>query len=88
MITLSRLNGPAFALNPDLIERVEQTPDTIITLVDGTKYVVAESVEEVVHRVRESKAAVVALSHRLDDQPPSPKPKLRVVPQPGAERSE
>ena len=33
----------SFALNSDLIERVDSTPDTVITLVDGTKYVVAES---------------------------------------------
>ena len=37
MILLTRLNGPPFALNADLIERAEATPDTVITLVDGTK---------------------------------------------------
>ena len=37
MIVLTRLNGHAFALNPDLIERAESTPDTVITLVDGKK---------------------------------------------------
>ena len=61
MITVTRLNGPAFALNPDLIERIETTPDTVITLVDGAKYVVRESVDELVARVRESKAAIIAL---------------------------
>jgi flagellar protein FlbD len=54
MITATRLHGPAFALNPDLIERIESTPDTVITLVDGAKYVVRESVDELVERVRES----------------------------------
>jgi len=44
MITVTRLNGPAFALNPDLIERVEATPDTVIHLVGGTNYVVVETV--------------------------------------------
>ncbi len=38
MITVTRRNGTAFALNPDLIERVEATPDTVITLVSGTRY--------------------------------------------------
>ena len=42
MITLTRLSGSVFALNSDLIERVDSTPDTVITLVDGTKYVVLE----------------------------------------------
>ena len=37
MILLTRLNGPVFALNPDLVERADSTPDTVITLVDGTK---------------------------------------------------
>ncbi|MCU1428416.1 MAG: flagellar FlbD family protein [Actinomycetia bacterium] len=66
MITVTRLNGPPFALNPDLIERVEATPDTVITLVDDAKYVVRESVEEIIARVRDSKAAVVAMSHMLE----------------------
>ena len=42
VITLTRLSGSVFALNSDLIERVDSTPDTVITLVDGTKYVVRE----------------------------------------------
>ena len=75
----ARLNGPAFALNPDLIERIETTPDTVITLVDGAKYVVRESVDEFVARVRESKAAIIALSHLLE-HPSSGGPTLRVVP--------
>lgn len=79
MITVTRLNGPAFALNPDLIERIESKPDTVITLVDGAKYVVLETVDELVVRVRESKAAIIALSH-LFDRPPNPGPNLRVVP--------
>ena len=79
MITVTRLNGPAFALNADLIERIESTPDTVITLVDGAKYVVRESVDELMARVRESKAAIIALSH-LFEHPSSGGPTLRVVP--------
>ena len=79
MITVTRLNGPAFALNPDLIERIEATPDTVIHLVGGTNYVVVESVDEIVARVRESRAAVIALSH-LIDQRTDGGPNLRVVP--------
>ena len=51
MILLSRLNGTELGLNPDLIERVETTPDTVITLIDGTKYVIAEASTEVVARI-------------------------------------
>lgn len=59
MITCTRRNGTSFALNPDLIERIEATPDTVITLVSGTKYVVAETVEELVEEVRNFRAAVL-----------------------------
>jgi len=79
MINVTRLNGPAFALNPDLIERIEATPDTVIHLVGGTNYVVVESVEDIVARVRESRAQVIALSH-LIDQRTDGAPNLRVVP--------
>jgi flagellar protein FlbD len=66
-------------LNADLIERVEATPDTVIHLVGGTTYMVAESVEEIVARVRESRAAVIALSRLIDDRAAGA-PNLRVVP--------
>jgi flagellar protein FlbD len=79
MITVTRLNGPAFALNPDLIERIESTPETVITLVDGAKYVVREPVDELVARVRESKAAIIALSH-LFEHPSGTARVLRIVP--------
>jgi flagellar protein FlbD len=79
MITVTRLNGPSFALNPDLIERVEATPDTVIHLVGGTNYLVVESVEEIITRIRESRAAVIALSHLIDARTEGT-PNLRVVP--------
>lgn len=44
MIKVTRLNGTEFAINPDLIEVMEETPDTVITLTNGNKYVVAENV--------------------------------------------
>ena len=79
MITVSRLNGVAFALNADLIERVDVTPDTVITLVDGTKYLVAESLAEVVEAVREFRASVIARSASIEISP-AKGPDLRVVP--------
>lgn len=66
MILLTRLNGAEFALNPDLVERAECTPDTVVTLVDGTKYVVQESVAELAARVRAYRAAVLAEAHALE----------------------
>ena len=66
MIRVTRLNGDQFALNPDLIEKVEGHPDTVAFLVDGTKYVVRESVEEVLQEIREYRAGILALSYEMD----------------------
>jgi len=65
VIALTRLNGEQMALNPDLIERVEVTPDTVITLRDGTKYVVAESLDELVERITEFRARILARSQQI-----------------------
>ena len=51
MVSVSRLGGKVFYLNPDLIEIMEETPDTVITLLNGTKYVVSESTEEILARI-------------------------------------
>ena len=65
MIVVTRLNGPTFAVNPDLLQRVESTPDTILTLIDGTKYIVAESMEQVTTLVIDYRARVVAATIAL-----------------------
>lgn len=78
MIMLTRLNGQAFALNCDLVERIDITPDTVVTLVDGTKYLVAETAEEIIGLVRSFRASIVAHSHHLETQQ-SAAPSLRVV---------
>jgi len=66
VIRVTRLNGEGFALNPDLIERVEAHPDTVAFLVDGTKYVVRESVDEVLQEIREYRAGILATSYEMD----------------------
>ncbi len=65
MITLTRLSGSVFVLNADLIERVDSTPDTVVSLVDGKKYVVSESLTEVVAAVRTHRGEIIALSSIL-----------------------
>ncbi|MGB9789169.1 flagellar FlbD family protein [Thermotoga caldifontis] len=55
MIWLTRLKGQRFVLNAEMIETIEALPDTTITLFNGKKYIVQESVEEVVRRVIEYK---------------------------------
>jgi flagellar protein FlbD len=84
MITLTRINGSRFALNCDLIERVESTHDTVLTLVDGTRYLVTESMEDVVEAVRAYRASIVALSQQLEAVL-QPQPSLRLVTDPEVE---
>lgn len=90
MIRVSRLNGDQFALNPDLIERVEAHPDTVIFLTDGTRYVVTETVDDVVRDIREYRAEILATSYEMDRGEYRPnRPELAsgntVVPFPGTE---
>jgi flagellar protein FlbD len=66
VIRVTRLNGERFALNPDLVERVEGHPDTVVFLVDGTRYIVSESVEEVLVEIREYRASILATAYEMD----------------------
>lgn len=50
MITVTRLGGSELIINAELIELVEATPDTVITLTTGRKLVVADSVADIVER--------------------------------------
>lgn len=65
MILLRRLGGPLFALNPDLIERAEATPDTVVTMVNGNKYLVCESLTEMTELIRDHRARVIALAESM-----------------------
>jgi flagellar protein FlbD len=65
MIPLTRLNGEHVAINPDRIERADITPDVVLTMTDGSKYVIAESLDELIDRIRLFRASILALSHHL-----------------------
>ncbi len=58
MIHLTRLNRLSMVLNAELIESIEETPDTLISLTTGQKLVVLESAEEVIRRVVEYRRAI------------------------------
>lgn len=62
MITLHKINGDEVVLNAELIETVESTPDTLITLLDRRRMMVCESVDDVV-------SAVVAYRRRVVGAP-------------------
>jgi len=53
VISLTRPNGKRFVLNAELIRTVEETPDTLITLISGEHVMVKETLREVVDRVVE-----------------------------------
>jgi len=55
MVTVRRFNDSEVVINADLIEFVEATPDTVITMTTGKKIMVRDSVEEVVKKVVEYK---------------------------------
>lgn len=75
MITLTRLSGSVFVLNSDLIERIDATPDSVVTLVDGKKYVVSESLDQIIDAVRLYRSQVITLSAQIADIPvPIPEP--------------
>jgi len=60
MIQLTRLNHVPLIVNADLIEHVEVTPDTVVALTTGQKFLVLESAEEVVERVIQFRRAIIA----------------------------
>jgi flagellar protein FlbD len=66
MIILTKLNNSRFAVNPDLVERIHSNPDTTLTLVDGTTYIVTESMDEVIELMARYRAKVISLARRLD----------------------
>jgi flagellar protein FlbD len=84
MIIVTRLNGPQLAINADLIERAESTPDTVLTLIDGTKVLVCESVQTVIDLVREFRASILVAAKVLEDTPEHvlSGPVLRALPTP------
>lgn len=59
MIQLTRINHVPLVLNADLIEHLEQTPDTVISLTNGQKFVVLETTEEVIRKVIDFRRALL-----------------------------
>jgi uncharacterized protein YlzI (FlbEa/FlbD family) len=64
VIAVHRLTHPECPLwlNPDLIQQIEQTPDTVISLTNGTRLVVDEEPAEILELVRRWRATVIALA--------------------------
>ena len=60
MIKLHKLNGVEIIINAELIESVEATPDTVINLSTGNRFLVKDSVQEVVDKALEYKKKICA----------------------------
>jgi flagellar protein FlbD len=73
MIELTRLNHAPLVLNSDLIEHIEITPDTVITLTSGQKIMVLESASEIVARVIAFRRSIVSGTLNCPLAPPEPR---------------
>ena len=83
MIQLTRLNNKPLTVNSDLIKFVEQSPDTLVTLITGEKIVVLEKADEVLARIIEFRRLVLqkvspvwdpSSAHALNARVPVPSP--------------
>ncbi len=78
MIQVTRLNHLPLVLNSDLIEHIEMTPDTVISLTSGQKIRVLESAEDVVNRVIAFRKAINSFVDHRDPALPGPCPGERL----------
>jgi flagellar protein FlbD len=60
LICLTRTNGTQFYINPELIQTVEKTPDTIITLISNKKIIVKDTPQEIAERFIEYRRKTLA----------------------------
>lgn len=61
MIEITKLNGTRILINPDLIEIIESTPDTVISLTTGRKIIVKESRQEIKNLVKSYRKDIFAV---------------------------
>lgn len=67
MIDLTRLNGTVFTVNCDLIETIEETPDTVVTLTTGKKLIVKESRQGIKNLVLSYKRKIYIEKETLEE---------------------
>ena len=60
MIEVTRLNGQKLLINPHLLELVEETPDTVLTLTTGRKIIVKESRQDIKNLVKSYRKDILA----------------------------
>ena len=67
MINLTNLNGISFALNPNLIETIENIPETKITLTTGKYFLVSEYREDVISKIIQYNRSIYQNAIKLTD---------------------
>ena len=66
MIKVTRFNGKEYVINAELIEFIEETPDTVISLTTGRKVIVKEKIDELLAKIVEYRQKVHSIpSHKL-----------------------
>lgn len=60
MIEVTKINGTKVLINPDLIELVEETPDTVVAFTTGRKIIIKESRQEVKNLVKSYRKDIFA----------------------------
>jgi len=68
MIDLHRIDGTKILVNLDLIELIEETPDTIVTLTNEHKYVVKEKIPEIIEKIVDFKCSIHFKKLHIEDQ--------------------
>jgi flagellar protein FlbD len=71
MLNLTRLNRVPLVLNSDLIEHIEASPDTVVSLLNGQKLIVRETPDEIVDRVIQFRREVIAQPFPLSNKAPA-----------------
>ncbi|HYK89517.1 MAG TPA: flagellar FlbD family protein [Acidobacteriota bacterium] len=69
MIVLTKINDAPIAVNSDLIEFIEETPDTIITMTNSDKVVVREAMSEIIEKVVHYRRLIATLVEAESERP-------------------
>ncbi len=75
MIRLTRINHVPLVLNSDLIEHVEITPDTVIAMTSGQKFMVLETADQVIDKVIDFRRTIARMPEKMapdEEQAPGP----------------
>lgn len=71
---VTRLNGTAFAVNPDLIARAHASPDSTLIMVDGSSYTVTETLDQLANAIMDYRARVILRAQSIASSDPAPFP--------------